>query len=407
MEDLKTAYIQCASGVSGDMLVGALLDAGVSLEYLREKLFLLLNHKAGGGHLRLDSFDITSETVSKNGFSAIKFDVKTAESHEHRSWHDIMEIINGTEFDDDIKTKGLRIFRRIFEAESRAHGQSLELTHLHELGGVDCLVDVFGFLFGIKYLGIAKIVISPINVGGGSVKTAHGTLPVPAPATAHLLRGIPVYSSGVDFELTTPTGAAIMKEMANGFGAFPEMAVTTIGTGAGSRDIADAPNILRVFIGAAAGPSSQGKGTQDAAFAVIETNIDDMSPQLYGAVMDKLFQFGALDVYITPVIMKKCRPAALLTVIAEEDRIEQLSEIIFEETTTIGLRYYRVQREMLQREVSAVNTRYGEIRIKTARRNGIVLNVSAEYEDCKKAADVFSVPVKKVVDEALRQANDS
>ncbi|MBF0555814.1 MAG: nickel pincer cofactor biosynthesis protein LarC, partial [Nitrospirae bacterium] len=353
-----------------------------------------------------------SKTVYKSGFKALKFDVNTAVSHKHhnghRNWQDIVEIIDAAGFDNDIKANGLKIFHSIFEAESIAHGQPFEQTHLHELGAVDCLADVFGFLFCIKYLGIEKIVVSPINVGGGSVKTAHGTLPVPAPATAYLLRGMPVYSSGVEFELTTPTGAAIMKEMAAGFGAFPDMAVATIGTGAGDRDIASAPNILRIFIGRAGRhTSSSGEGAPNEEAFIIETNIDDMSPQLYGAAMDKLFRAGALDVYITPVIMKKCRPAALLTVIAEANTLEPLSQIIFEETTTIGLRYYRVSRETLQREMSTVHTKYGEIRIKTALRNGKCLNVSAEYEDCKKAAEEFSIPVKKVIEEALRQANDS
>ncbi|MEO5360417.1 MAG: nickel pincer cofactor biosynthesis protein LarC [Nitrospirota bacterium] len=401
MEDLRVAYIQCASGVSGDMLIGALLDAGVSLEYLREKLSLLLNCRNGSGQASLEEFEITSETVYKNGFRAVKFDVKTHVSHSgsHRNWQEIREIIEGAAFDDDVKTKGLKIFHSIFEAESLAHGQPFDQTHLHELGGTDCLADVFGFLLGIKYLGIEEIVVSPINVGGGIVNTAHGTLAVPAPATANLLKGIPVYSSGVEFELTTPTGAAIVKEMATGFGDMPRIIITNIGTGAGSRDIATAPNILRIFIGHQAAPYDNA-----AVFAAIETNIDDMSPQLYAAVMDKLFRAGALDVYITPVIMKKCRPAALLTVIAQEDMIGQLSTIIFEETTTIGLRYHSVSREMLQRDISAVDTKYGEIRIKTARRNGKILNISAEYEDCKRAAEEFSVPVKTVIGEALRHA---
>ncbi|WP_420265758.1 nickel pincer cofactor biosynthesis protein LarC [Candidatus Magnetominusculus dajiuhuensis] len=397
MEDTKVAYIQCASGVSGDMLVGAVIDAGVPLEYLRERLSVVLKQKDGG--------EITSKTVYKNGFRALKFDVNPSVSHQHnghRNWKDIVEIIDAAGFDDDIKAKGLKIFRSIFEAEAIAHGQPFEHTHLHELGAVDCLADVFGFLSGIKYLGIEKICVSPINVGGGSVKTVHGTLPVPAPATAYLLRGMPVYSSGVEFELTTPTGAAIIKEMSADFGAFPDMIVDTIGTGAGGRDIASAPNILRIFIGRAGRQTS----SDENAF-IIETNIDDMSPQLYGGVMEKLFRAGALDVYITPVIMKKCRPAALLTVITGEDKIEPLSQIIFEETTTIGLRYYRVSRETLQRTIHPVNTKYGEIRIKTAVRNGKCLNVSAEYEDCKKAAAEFSVPVRRVIEEALRQANDS
>ncbi|MBF0516748.1 MAG: nickel pincer cofactor biosynthesis protein LarC, partial [Nitrospirae bacterium] len=277
-------------------------------------------------------------------------------------------------------------------------GQPFEQTHLHELGGADCLADVFGFLFGIKFLGIQKIVVSPVNVGGGCVNTAHGTLPVPAPATANLLKGIPVYCSGVEFELTTPTGAAIVKAMAASFGALPDMTIHAIGTGAGARDVAAAPNILRIFVGETAGPA----GRSDSA-AVIETNIDDMSPQLYGAVMDRLFRAGALDVYITPVIMKKCRPAVMLSVIAPEGMIEPLSKIIFEETTTIGLRYYSVSRNTLQRDITRVSTKYGEIRIKTATRNGKRLNVSAEYEDCKAAAEVCSVPVKTVIEEALRQ----
>ncbi|MBF0319753.1 MAG: nickel pincer cofactor biosynthesis protein LarC [Nitrospirae bacterium] len=403
MKDTVIAYIECISGVSGDMLVGALLDAGVPLEFLRERLSTLLLRGPSG---KVEAFEITAGTVRKNAFRALKFDVETASAaHGHRTWPDIKEIINTAGFDEDIKEKGLNIFHSIFEAESLVHGLPLSHTHLHELGAIDCLADVFGFLIGVKYLGIEKIFVSPINVGGGTVNAAHGALPVPAPATAYLLKGLHVYSGGEEFELTTPTGAAIIKGTAAGVGAFPNMVINTIGTGAGNRDLTTRPNILRIFIGTSTAPSRANADTGE--IVAIETNIDDMSPQLYGSVMDKLFQCGALDVYITPVIMKKCRPAALLTVIAEVDRIEPLSQVIFAETTTIGLRHYGVSRETLHREISTVKTKYGEIRIKTALRHGKVLNVSAEYEDCKKAADKFSVPVKKAIDEALRQANDS
>ncbi|MCG6553411.1 MAG: nickel pincer cofactor biosynthesis protein LarC [Candidatus Magnetominusculus sp. LBB02] len=399
---MKIAYIQCASGVSGDMLVGAAIDAGASIEYLRERLSGLLRPTDAAPPL--EAFTITSEPVFKGGFRAVKFDVKTSESHVQRNWQEIKAIIEAAGFDDDIKAQGLTIFQSIFEAEAEAHGEPFELIHLHELGGADCLVDVFGFLLSMSYLGIKKIVCSSINVGGGSVISAHGMLPVPAPATAHLLKGLPVYSSGVNYELATPTGAAIMKAMASELGPLPEMAVDVIGTGAGGRDIAGAPNILRMFIGRTA--SIGGNAQADDVF-IVETNIDDMSPELYGYVMDKLFQAGALDVYITPIIMKKCRPAAMLTTIAAPGDIEPLTQIILQETSSIGLRYYSTRRKTLQRHIGKISTKYGEISIKTAVKDGKILNISAEYEDCRRAAEQFAVPIKTVINEALARANDS
>ncbi len=384
---MEIAYIDCSSGASGDMLLGALIDGGVSIDYIKEHL----------KSLRLDNYQISSRTVNRAGIQAVKLDVRVKEEEkEARKWKDIERIISESNLKDRIKEKGLRIFKSLFLAESHVHGTSYDKTHLHELGAIDCIVDIIGFLIGIDYLGIEEITVSPINVGSGTTKTSHGILPIPAPATAELLKGIPVYSSGMAVELTTPTGAAILKEAATGFGTFPEMVIDTIGYGAGGKDLKGQPNVLRLFIGR---PSH----LQKDKLTVIETNIDDMSPQIYDHLMEKLLKSGANDVYLTPIIMKKGRPAIKLTVLVADGKRDILCNIIFNETTTIGIRHYEVSREKLKREIKTIQTEYGRVRVKIASRNNERLNVSPEYEDCKKIADKHSIPLKKVITDITKQ----
>lgn len=388
---MKIAYFQCASGASGDMLIGSLLDAGVPLQYLNNNL----------KSLNINNYTLKKRQVSKNGFRATQFDViiEKEQSIEARKWSQVYKIITTSELKDHIKEKALQVFKNLFEAESSVHGVSYRETHLHELAAVDCMVDIIGFLLSIDYLGLEFITFSPVNVGEGTVRTSHGILPVPAPATSQLLKGVPVYSSGISTELVTPTGAAIIKTIAGDFGSFPEMILEKTGYGSGTKELKEQPNITRVFIGKSGNPSGQLK------LSIIETNIDDMNPQIYGHLIAKLLEGGANDAYLTPVIMKKGRPGIKLTVLAESCKMDALSEIIFEETTTIGIRYYEVSRKTLDRYTQPVSTKYGDIRVKIAIKEGEILNISPEYDECKRIADQSSVPLKEVLAETFRSIN--
>ncbi len=379
---MKIAYLDCSSGISGDMFLGALIDAGVPLIYIKDNL----------KSLHIKNYSLQKRKVKRAGISAIKFNVRIDEtSTVARKWSDVEKIITNSELNENIKKNGLNIFENLFTAEAKIHNKEFNNTHLHELGAVDCLIDIIGSILGIDYLGLEKINISPINLGSGNVRSSHGILPVPAPATIELLKGIPVYSSDIKTELTTPTGAAIIKGIATGFGNLPEIVVDTVGYGAGNKDLKTQPNVLRLFIGESL------ESPQHKDVTIIETNIDDMSPQIYEYLMERLLKSGARDVYLTPVIMKKGRPANKLTVIADSNKREVLSEIIFSETTTIGLRYHEMSRETIKREIKKINTEYGEVKIKIASKNNKIINVSPEYEDCRKIAKKYTLPLKKVI----------
>lgn len=330
---MKIAYFDCCSGISGDMCLGALVDAGVSLQDIARRL----------NEIPIKGYMLTAKKARRGGIAATKVDVilkqgKSGRHHEIRRWKDISRIIRTSSLPEGIKKKGHEMFRSLFEAEARVHGESLVKVHLHELSAIDCIVDVFGTLIGLSLLGVDTVYSSPVNLGGGFVKTAHGTLPVPAPATAEILRNACVYSSGVSFELTTPTGAIILKSVSKGFGGMPYFQPKTIGVGAGGRDLDNIPNVLRIFIG-----EMHGKPT-DGAVYVIETNIDDMNPQIYEYLIDELFSRGALDVYLTQMIMKKTRPAVKLSVLCDRDKKDDLIGIILKESTSIGVRYFEAQR---------------------------------------------------------------
>jgi pyridinium-3,5-bisthiocarboxylic acid mononucleotide nickel chelatase len=318
------------------------------------------------------------------GIAATKVDVVLkAASREQRAeskkWKDIQKIIKDSSLPEKIKKQGLQIFRNLFEAEAKVHGSTIEKTHLHELGCVDCLVDIFGTLIGLSILGIEKVYASPINLGSGSTQTSHGIMPVPAPATAELLKGIPCYSSGPAFEMTTPTGAVLLKTLSSGVGSMPLFSTEMIGIGAGNKDPEERPNILRVMVGEA------DDLIQDETITVIETNIDDMNPQVYEYVMERLFSAGALDVFLTQVIMKKTRPGVVITVLCSAEKKNEIINILLKETTTIGVRFYKTNRVIMKREIKQVQTKFGRVRVKRSTL-GSSVRVTPEYEDCKMIA---------------------
>ncbi len=383
---MKIAYFDCFAGASGDMILGALLDAGLSLDLLKTEL----------AKLELDHYDLQVEKVVKRGIGGSQAMVLIEQDHHHhhhRHLHHIVEIINQSGLDDEVKTRSCAIFQRLAEAEAKVHRAIVEVIHFHEVGAMDAIIDVVGAVIGFNALGIEAIYCSPLHVGSGTVTCDHGILPVPAPATAELIRGKPVYSTGVAGELLTPTGAAILTTLAAGFGPMPSMIPRVTGYGAGNSN-PDIPNLLRVAIGETADAASDYDHDQ---VSVIETNIDDMNPQIYAHVIQELFDAGALDVFLTPVQMKKLRPGMLLTAISPLNLTNRLAEIILRQTTTIGLRLRTDRRIKLQRRFQTVGTPYGRVTVKTSGNNKQDLNHTPEYEDCKKLAMANDVPLKTVM----------
>jgi uncharacterized protein (TIGR00299 family) protein len=382
---VKIVYFDCFSGISGDMCLGALVDAGVSLKGIEKAL----------QRLPIKGYRLTEKKVKRAHLSATKVDVvlngKGMKDRPAMRWSDIEEIIDSSFFSDGIKQKGRGIFRRILAAEAKVHSETMKKVHLHELGAVDCLVDVFGTLAGLELLGIEKIFSSPLNLGGGVVRTAHGLLPVPAPATAEILKGVPVYSSAIPHELTTPTGAALIRSLSGKFGDMPLFSPERLGTGAGSREVDGFPNVLRLFVGEM---KQQGS---DERVSVIETNIDDMNPQIYGYVVDLLLSEGALDVFLTNVMMKKMRPGIKLSVLCASEKREALADIILRETTSIGVRFYEASRITMKRQFGSVTTKYGTVKVKAVEKSGI-RKAMPEYEDCRKCAGRGRTPLIEVID---------
>lgn len=382
------------------MCLGALVDAGVSLKMLEKEL----------RKISVSGYRLTSKKVKRSHISACKVDVILNSTSPKRSkdqdiklslWKDIEKTIHTSSLSEGIKKQGRNIFKRIFAAEAKVHGESLNTVHLHELGAIDCIVDIFGALIGLDMLGVEKVYASPINLGNGFIKTEHGVLPVPAPATAEILKNTPVYSRSEPFELTTPTGAAIIKELSAGFGAIPVMEIEKTGIGAGNRNFKDRPNILRIFAGKSIeSPLPQngtGRDFSDETITVIETNIDDMNPQLYEYVMERLFRAGALEVFLTQIIMKKGRPGVKLTVLCNELKRVPLSDIILKETTTIGLRFHKAERKVLHREIKEIDTELGKVRVKVAKSGTDIIKTTPEYEDCKRIAKKLKMPLIEVM----------
>jgi hypothetical protein len=387
---MKLAYFDCFSGISGDMTLGALLDAGCELGHLRAELRGLV----------VSGWELSAEKVWKNGMAATWARVTTEDHQKHRSLSAILEILKNSQLAGQVRERAAAIFQKLGETEAGVHNVPLEKIHFHEVGAVDAIVDIVGGCIGFHALGIERFACSPLNVGGGTAKMAHGVLPVPAPATAKLLQGKPTYSSGVQRELVTPTGAAIVAALCDSFGPQPSMSVSAIGYGAGSADLEGQPNVLRIMIGEAAEKVVPG---YEQEIAVLEANLDDMNPQIYGYFQERALAAGALDVFTTAVQMKKNRPGTLLTVLCEPADASALTSLIFAETTTFGVRRYSAQRRVLPREFVNVSTSFGDVRIKLSRVNGHILHVAPEYDDCRKLAVAKNVPLQQVINEALRR----
>ncbi|MCU0848233.1 MAG: nickel pincer cofactor biosynthesis protein LarC [Spirochaetes bacterium] len=386
---MKTAYIDCFSGISGDMFIGSLIDCGLDFTALKNEI-----KKTG-----LEGYELTSEKTSRKGISCTRFTVSHGESAIHRNLSDILALINKSGISGRAKKISSDVFMRLAGAESKVHGVPAEDCEFHEVGAVDSIIDIVGAAVGLELMGIEKIYSSPVNLGGGMISAAHGNLPVPSPATIILLEGALVYSGNTKSELTTPTGAALLSVLAESFGGIPEMKALGSGYGAGSRDLED-PNVLRVIIGEA----EEGEKFERDDVLIIETNIDDMNPEIYEHVIDRILNAGAADAYLVPAIMKKSRPASVLTVIAGRDDLDRISEIIFAETTTSGLRISGSKRMKLARKSIAVPTRYGRIRVKIHMMKERMITASPEYEDCRKAAVESGAPLREIYDEARRLA---
>jgi pyridinium-3,5-bisthiocarboxylic acid mononucleotide nickel chelatase len=384
---MKTLYFDCFAGASGDMILGAMVAAGVERNYLREQLSLL----------PVSGFHIDFETVSRSGLSATYARVETEPEHKHRHLSDIRQIIETSALSAAVKQRAIAIFTRLAEAEARVHNEPVEHVHFHEVGAIDAIVDVVGAAICFDALQIDRFVCSPVHVGSGMVKMAHGQFPVPPPAVTELLRGVPFYATEIKGELLTPTGAAIITTVCSEYGPIPRMTTETSGYGAGTREYQNFPNVLRVLIG-----ETEDAGATDERLWMIETNLDDASPQIIGHVMDRVLESGALDCFFTPVLMKKNRPGVLLSVLCSPSEKEVVMKLLFTETTTLGVRSYEVTRRGLQRSVVRVETPYGPIDVKVAHLDGRVVNEMPEFEQCRQAAANANVPLK-VVEEAARK----
>jgi len=384
---MRIAYFDCFSGASGDMILGALIDAGLSPRLLRQEL----------KKLNLSKVQLTVRKVLKGGISATRVVVEGNEKRSHRNLKEMVRIIDRSGLDAEVKSLSKRIFGKIASTEAGIHRTPAEEVHFHEVGGLDSIVDICGAVWGLRRMGIEKIHVSKVNVGAGFVNCEHGVLPVPAPVALALMNGKPIYSTGVEKELLTPTGAALLSTLGTEFGSFPVMRVEKIGYGAGRDDLPH-PNVLRLMIGTA----EEMRGEEKVM--VVETNIDDMNPQFYDYIMERLLKMGTKEVFLTPVLMKKGRPATLLTVICSSEKLPAVTQFLLKETTTIGLRWHEDDRVKAEREIVSLKTKHGNIRFKIARWNGEVINVSPEYEDCKRKALEKGIPLKDVFEEARKAA---
>ncbi|HEV2352492.1 MAG TPA: nickel pincer cofactor biosynthesis protein LarC [Terriglobia bacterium] len=385
---MKLAYLDCSSGISGDMFMAAMLDAGLEPKRLLEEL----------KKLSLGFYEFKRTRVMRGGLAGTFIEIRDPGKHPARHLAEIEKLIEESTLADSVKANALKIFGRLAEAEGKLHNMPPGEVHFHEVGALDAILDIVGACVGLELMEISELVCSSLNVGGGVIEAAHGTLPLPAPATAELLRGLPVYSSGNDGELVTPTGAAIVSTLAVKFGPMPAMKVERIGYGAGKMNFPRHPNLARLFVGQkeeAAQPEVGSPG--DELVSIIQANLDDMSPQLYGYFVEQALSAGALDVTCSPVQMKKNRPGLEVSVMCETSKSDALAQLLFEQTTTIGLRIYEARRKVLDREVVSVDTPHGPVRVKVARQNGKVVNAAPEYEDCQKLAGEKSVPLKEII----------
>jgi len=389
---MKIAYFDCFSGISGDMTVSALLDAGLKIETLEKEL----------KKLSLSGYRLEVNKVIKKGISATQFKVEIKEEGVERRFKDILDIFEKSKLDEEIKEEAKKIFLNIAQAESKIHQKDIDKIHFHEVGGLDCIIDITSTVIGIKKLGIKEVYSSALPLGKGFVECAHGVIPVPAPATLELLKDIPTYSGEIESEMVTPTGAAIVSTLAKGFGGRPLMRIEKTGYGAGEREF-PIPNLLRVSIGEKILKDEELKdGCVSDDAILVETNIDDMNPEYYDYIMDRLFSQGALDVFLTPIQMKKNRPAHMLSIIVYEQNLKEILEVLFSESTTLGVRIREIKRLKLAQRSFIAETRYGKIKVKVGIVKGIIKNVAPEYEDCKKMAKQHQVPLKEVYEEAKK-----
>lgn len=387
---MKIIYFDCFAGASGDMLLAALLDAGAPLEAVKQELACL----------PLSGYELKLKRVLKKGISALDLTVAiTEEQLTHRHYHQIATMLNASALSPQVKSMSLTIFNRLAEAEGKIHGKAAADVHFHEVGAVDSIVDIVGIAAALNSLGADKIYSSPLHCGSGFVRCAHGELPVPAPATLELLSGVPVYSRGIEAELLTPTGAAVLSALAE-FGPLPSMTVSKSGYGAGKKELSIA-NLLRVIIGETAAPDTDYLREETV---ILEANIDDMNPEFYSYISEKLFTAGALDVTLIPVQMKKGRPGVMLSVLAGQRQEKPLLEIIFSETTTLGIRRLTAEKLMLPRRLVSVQTAYGPVRVKIAEANNRIINAAPEYQDCRQLAEASGAPLKKIYSAAMAAA---
>jgi pyridinium-3,5-bisthiocarboxylic acid mononucleotide nickel chelatase len=385
---MRTAYFDCFSGISGDMTVGALVDAGASFKELRAQL----------ATLHIPGYELAIDKVSKQGIAGTKFHVHVHDpGMQHRRLHDIEAILRGSGLASRTQDRALDVFTRLAEAEATVHHTTIDRVHFHEVGAIDSIVDITGAVIGLELLGVKRVLASAVNVGAGFVRAAHGVLPVPGPATAELLKRAPTYARGNDGELTTPTGAALLATLVERFGPLPHLRVEQIGYGAGTKDLPHAPNLLRVFIG-----EDETQGDADM-ITVLEANLDDMNPEWFEYAQERLFAQGALDVFYTPIFMKKNRPATKLSVLCEAGKVDSIVDALFQNTSTFGMRTYEVRRQKLQRFSQTVDTAYGLVAVKIGQWRGQVVQISPEYESCRQAARRCGVPLKEIYQAAEAQ----
>ena len=401
---MLVAYFDCFSGASGDMLLGALVDAGLELSYLQADVDRL----GVGAALRAD-------VVDRCGLRATRVEVDIAgqpltpareqhqhpghgdAGHGHTHLRDIIAIIDGSSLDSEIKQTATRVFQRLSEAEAEVHGTDVDKVGLHEVGSLDAIVDITGVVAGLRRLGVTEVASSPLHVGTGTVECAHGRYPVPVPGVLALCRDVPLVQTDIPFELVTPTGAALITTLAQGFGSAPAMTAVATGYGAGGRNLETTPNVVRLRLGR---PVADGDGSR---CLLLEANVDDMSPEVYGYVFERLLEAGARDVYVTPVLMKKNRPGHLLSVLIDPEQVETIADVVLAETTSLGLRYHEVERRVLPRSTKSVQTEFGEVSVKMAHVNGR-LRAAPEYEDCARLARSLGVPFQAIYDAALSAA---
>jgi pyridinium-3,5-bisthiocarboxylic acid mononucleotide nickel chelatase len=388
---MTLAYFDCFSGISGDMTLGALVHLGVPVQWLQQSV----------AELPLDGFAIEARRVMRNGIEAVRVEVRTSETHHHRTLKDIRRMIASSALPERVKDGSLAIFDRLAEAECKIHGCPKESVHFHEVGAIDAIVDIVGVCLGLSYLGVDTVACSPLPLGGGFVSCAHGMLPVPAPAVLELLKGVPVYGGGVQEELVTPTGAAILVGTAAEFKTMPSLRVSRIGYGAGAREHSGPPNLLRIVLGE---PQTDTKGDAVENLVLVESCIDDMNPEIFGYLMEKLFEDGALDVYWIPVQMKKNRPGTLVNVLCAPERRKAVVARILAETTSLGVRFQAVQRVALERRAIEVDSAYGKVQVKQVPGTDGAVRLIPEYEVCRRIARERDLPLQQVYETLLRTA---